>query len=123
MAFEFDKATKAISVNRGDRGTIKLTNRKGNFKVGDKFKFSIVDEKNYENVVFQKTFTVIEESPTYFLTLTKEDTTIGGIISTKETYWYELEYNGDNTLIGYDKTKGKKFILFPEAPNKEGSDN
>ena len=123
MAFEFDKATKAISVNRGDRGTIKLTNRKGNFKVGDKFKFSIVDEKNYENVVFQKTFTVIEESPTYFLTLTKEDTTIGGIISTKETYWYELEYNGDNTLIGYDKTKGKKFILFPEAPNKEGSDD
>lgn len=123
MAFEFDKATKTISVNRGDRGTVRLINRKGNFKIGDKFKFSIVDEKNYKNVIFQKTYTVVEESPEFYLTLTSDDTRIGDVISTKETYWYEIEYNGDNTLVGYDKTKGKKFILFPEAPNKEGGDN
>lgn len=124
MAFEFDKETKVITVNRGDRGTIELINRKGNFQVGDKIKFSIVEEKNYNNLVFQKTFTVIEESPSFFLTLTKQDTKIGEIISDKVTYWYEIEYNGDTTLIGFDKKKAKKFILFPEAPDKkEGGDN
>ena len=122
MAFEFDEVTKTISANRGDRGAVKLINKHGNFKVGDKLKFSIVEAKNYNNLVFQKTFTIIEESPEFFLTLTKQDTTIGEIISDKVTYWYEVEYNGDNTLIGFDKKKAKKFILFPEAPDKKGGD-
>lgn len=123
MAFEFDKATKAISINRGDRGTIKLINTHGNFKIGDKIKFSIVEKDNYKNVVFQKIFTVIEESPEFYLTLTSENTRIGDIISKQVVYYYEIEFNGDQTLIGHDKTKGKKFILFPEAANKEGGDN
>lgn len=122
MALNFDKSTKTISINRGDRGTIILTNTYDNFKVGDKIKFSIV-EKKYENVVFQKIYTVIEESPKFYLTLTSDDTRIGDIISTEIIYYYEIEYNGDQTLIGYDKNKHKKFILFPEAANKEGSDN
>ena len=123
MAFEFDKETKVIAVNRGDRGAIRLINNKGNFLPGDKIKFSIVDKKNYGNLVFQKTFTIGEESPEFCLTLTKLDTKIGDIISSAVTYWYEIEYNGDNTLVGYDrKTKAKKFILLPEAPDKEGGD-
>ena len=36
---------------------------------------------------------------------------------------YEIEYNNDTTLIGYDDKKGKKFILYPEAADKDGSDN
>lgn len=123
MAFEYDKATKAISINRGDRGTLRLINTHGNFNIGDKIKFSIVEKDNYKNVVYQKTFTVIEESPYFYLTLTKNDTKIGEIISKQVVYYYEIEYNGDQTLIGHDKTKGKKFILFPEAADKEGGDN
>lgn len=117
----FDKSTKTISINRGDRGTIKLINTHGNFKVGDKIKFSIIEKDNYESIVFQKIYTVIEESSEFYLTLTKEDTRIGDIISKEVIYYYEIEYNGDQTLIGYDKKKNKKFILFPEAANKEGS--
>ena len=58
----FDKSTQTISINRGDRGTIKLINTHENFKVGDKIKFSIIEKDNYSNVIFQKTYTVIEES-------------------------------------------------------------
>lgn len=119
----FDKITKEITINRGDRGTIKLTNTIGNFKVGDRLKFSIVEKGDYESIVFQKTFTVTEESTEFHLTLTSEDTRIGDVISKPVTYWYEVEYNGDQTLIGYDKKeKAKKFILLPEVPNK-GGDN
>lgn len=118
----FDKNTKAISINRGDRGTIRITNTLGNFKVGDKLKFSIVAAANYNNVVFQKTYVVTEEGPDFYLTLNSEDTRIGDVISKPTTYNYEVEYNNDYTLIGYDKTGSKNFILYPEAPNKDGGD-
>ncbi len=110
---------KSIEINRGDAGTIKLTNKNGNFNVGDTIKFSIVERKNYNIVMFQKKYVVEEESDTFYLTLTSEDTKIGDIISKPTTYWYEIEYNGNQTLIGYDDSGAKEFILYPEAPEKE----
>lgn len=120
---QFDEVTKTISINRGSRGSIKLKNTNGNFKVGDKIKFSIVDKNDYNNLIFQKEFRVIEESPEFILTLTRDDTKIGEIISREKVFNYEIEYNNDTTLIGYDKNKGKKFILYPEAPDQTGSDS
>jgi len=117
----FDKETKEIKINRGARGTIKLTNTLGSFKVGDKIKFSIVEKNHYENVVFQKEYNITEESDVFYLTLTKEDTKIGEIISKPKTYWYEVEYNGDITLIGHDDDGDKEFILLPEAGDKGGN--
>ena len=121
MSLYADPNTKQIEVNRGDRGTIRLRAKTGSFNVGDKILFSIVDQQNYENVVFQKEYIVTQEGPTFDLTLTKEDTTIGPIISSKVEYWYEIQYNGDQTIIGYDSKRQKKFILLPEAPTKGGN--
>lgn len=117
----YDKETKTIKINRGDRITIELKNIIGNFKVGDKIKFSIVEKNHYENVVFQKIYTVTEESSVFYLTLTSQDTKIGEIISKPKTYWYEVEYNGDITLIGHDDDGDKEFILLPEAGDKGGN--
>lgn len=110
---------KGIEINRGDEGTIVLTNKSGNFKVNETLKFSILERKDYREVVFQKTFTIAEESDKAYIVLTSEDTRIGDIISKPVVYWYEIEYNGDQTIIGYDDTGAKDFILYPEAPNKE----
>lgn len=112
-------ADKSIEITRGDRATIKLTNKKSVFNVGDIIKFSIVEKKNYNNLIFQKQYEVEESGDTFNITLTSEDTTIGDIISDKKEYWYEIEYNGNQTPIGFDDNKAKKFILYPEAPNKE----
>lgn len=114
-----DKETKTISMNRGDRATIKLKVKDGKtFTVDDKIKFSIVDKGDYDIVKFQRVYTVLEESDTFFLTLIPDDTRFDEIVSTKKEYWYEIEYNGEYTVIGYDDDKAKKFILFPEAPSK-----
>ena len=110
---------KSIEINRGDAGTIVLTNKSGNFNIDDILKFSVVEKKNYNNVVLQKTYRVTEESDKVNITLSSEDTKIGDIISKPITYWYEIEYNGNQTLIGYDDIGAKEFILYPEAPNKE----
>lgn len=112
-------ADKSIEITRGDRATIKLKNKTTDFNVGDVIKFSIVEKRNYNNLVFQKTYEVLESGETFDITLTSEDTTIGDIISDKKEYWYEIEYNGNQTPIGFDENKAKKFILYPEAPNKE----
>lgn len=110
---------KSIEINRGDAGSITITNKNGNFNIGDTIKFSIVEKKNYNKVAFQKEYTINEEKETFEIGLTSEDTKIGPIISQPVTYWYEIEYNGNQTLIGYDENGAKKFILYPEAPNKE----
>lgn len=112
---------KEIEINRGDRGTIKLIRKNSTFKAGDRLVFSIVEKNNYSNVVLQKEYLVTEESNFAYITLTKEDTTIGDVISKKKVYWYEIEYNGELTTIGFDGDGAKKFILYPEAP-KKGSD-
>ena len=107
-----------IAINRGSRGTIKLINSKGKFKVGDKFRFSIVEKNDYDNVIFQKEYTVTEESNVAYITLTKEDTTIGDVISKQKQYNYEIKYNDDVTLLGYNDDGGKIFILYPNAGTK-----
>lgn len=108
-----------ISMNRGDQASIQLTNESG-FSVGDKIKFSIVQQNNYGNVKFQKTYTVDEDSTDFVITLDPDDTRFGNLIRTGfETYWYELELNGCDTVVGYDGEGPKEFILYPEAPGEE----
>lgn len=110
-----------ITHTRGDKGTIKLVNKNGTFKVGDKFKFSIVKKKDYSNVIFQKEFEVIEESTEFYLTFTNEEMRFGPIINDSVEYWYEIDMNDDTTLIGHEKN-AKRFILLPEAAKKEASE-
>ena len=118
--FKIDNKTKQISITRGDVGTIILTNKSGVFDVNDKIKFSIVEKKNFNNVILQKEYTITEQADTFNFSLTSEDTTIGDIINKPVVYWYEIEYNGDQTLIGYDDAGPKEFVLYPEA--KEGEE-
>ena len=116
---EYNSEDKSLSINRGDRGTIRLKLKDNKtFSVGDKIKFSVVNRRDYNDVVFQKEYTVTEESNTFDLVLTKEDTKIGDGISKPVTYNYEIEYNSDQTLLGYDNERGKQFILYPEAGTK-----
>jgi hypothetical protein len=110
-----------ITHNRGDKGSIKLTNKNGTFKVEDKFKFSIVEKGDYNKVIFQKEFEVEEETNEFFLTFTNEEMRFSEPISKEKEYYYEIDMNDDTTLVGYDENKHKKFILYPEAVKKEDS--
>lgn len=114
----FKIENKNIYLNRGDQVSIKLVSDK-TFEVGDIIKFSVVKENNYGSVVFQKEYQVEEESNEFTLTLYSEDTKIGNLIRNNSvTYWYEIELNGIDTLIGYDSNGPKLFVLYPEAPEE-----
>lgn len=121
---KYDSFTKQIQINRGDSTTLAIKAKDSNgdpytFSVGEKVKLSITEKKNEGNVVFEKTVIVDTEGTTVNIPLSSEDTKIGEIISKPVTYWYEVSVltlnNEIQTIIGYDDTGAKEFILNPEA--------
>lgn len=111
-----------MHLNRGDRAIIRLTNTDSTFVAGDTLVFSVMKKGNAGDIVFQKTCRVEEDASIFDIVLTPEETRLGNIIkSGSVTYWYEIEYNGQNTLVGYFTDGPKEFILYPEAAYQEGS--
>lgn len=121
---KYDSFTKQIQINRGDSTTLKINAKDSNgdpytFNVGEKVKFSLTERKNEDNVIFSKTIDVLEEGEYVNISLSSEDTKIGEIINKPVIYWYEISVltlnNEVQTIIGYDDTGAKEFILNPEA--------
>jgi hypothetical protein len=88
------------------------------FQTGDVIRFTVMEKKGCDNVVMSKDFIV--ESPTYNvnISLKREDTRIGEVISKPKDYWYEIELNPETvpqTIIGYDEQGPKVFRLYPEG--------
>lgn len=115
---------KTINLNRGDVAIISVSAEDGNeedyiFTAGDVVRLTITKAKDTGAVVLQKDVVVGEEATTIVdISLGKEDTKIGELINKPVTYWYEIEVNPDTnpqTIIGYDKSGPKKFILYPEG--------
>lgn len=112
----------SIYVTRGDAITFGVTAHAGEepytFRVDDVVRFKVFEKKSCHSVVLQKDFIVSEETQSVDVFLTKEDTTIGEIISKPNDYWYEVELNPESlpqTIIGYDENGSKTFRLFPEG--------
>lgn len=107
---------KNIYLNRGDRITIHLVNNTDNFHAGDYLKFYICEEGNYENVIFSKRFDIDKDIDVVDIELTSSETRLGEPLRNgQRTYYYEIELNGNTTLVGYDKMGSKLFVLYPEA--------
>jgi hypothetical protein len=81
----------------------------------------VYEKKNCSNVVILKDAVVDTEAQSVTISLSKEDTKIGELISKPVDYWYEIEVNPDTkpqTIIGYDEAGEKIFRLYPEGSEK-----
>ena len=88
------------------------------FVVDDVVRIKVFEKKGCHCVMLQKDFIVSEATYKVDVLLTKEDTTMGEIISKPKDYWYEVELNPDThpqTIVGYDENGAKVFRLFPEG--------
>lgn len=107
---------KNIYANRGDVINLVIANRSDTFKPHDILKIYICEQGDYSNVLFSKQFSIDEESAEVAIKLTSEETKMGEPLKQgSRTYWYEIELNGDTTLVGYDNKGPKLFVLWPEA--------
>lgn len=115
--------TKQINLTRGDAATleIKAKNADGTdyiFQVKDVVRFKVFKAKDCNCVELQKDVVIEKEMTSVKIELTKEETKIGDIINKPIKYWYEVELNPDTkpqTIIGYDLSGEKIFMLYPEG--------
>lgn len=110
-----------IEINRGDELSLSLTLKQDSgttytFVEGDKVVFSIYNKgKMNEKAVLMKEVNATPGTTSLNISLTNEETKIGELINKPIEYWYEIELNDRFTVVGYDDTGAKKFILYPEG--------
>ena len=112
----------SIYATRGDALAFNLTATINDevylFQPGDVVRIKVFEKKSCHSVVLQKDFTVQEACPGIEISLDKENTKIGELISKPKDYWYEIELNPETkpqTIVGYDDVGSKVFRLFPEG--------
>lgn len=105
---------KNIHINRGDAVSIRLSSNT-NFSVGDVLRLYVITPGNMNDIKLTKTKTVDKASTYTTIDLEPNDTRFVPIIKEPVTYWYEIELNGEITLVGYDTAGPKHFIIYPEV--------
>lgn len=113
---------QSVSVTRGDAASFPIQVLDGGeirkFSPGEVVRISVYGKKDAQQVYLRKDFAVTEETDTVQISLTKQDTKFGDVISKPTVYWYEVELNPDTdpkTVIGYDEDGPKIFQLLPEG--------
>ncbi len=110
-----------IKLNRGDVLNLNLTIQQEDdtdyvFQDGDIIYFSIYNKgKMSDEAILLKEITPTANTTSVNISLTNEDTKIGELINKPKEYWYEIELNDEQTVIGYDDNGPKLFILYPEG--------
>lgn len=124
--FKINNEDKSIHATRGDVLFFSVGAMQGEevymFQPGELVRFKVYGKKDANNVLLQKDFHVYEEQNLVDVTLTREDTRFGDLISKPTDYWYEVELNPETTpqtLIGYDEDGAKVLTLYPEGRDKE----
>lgn len=112
----FKIENKNIYLTRGDAISIIVANNSDTFKVDDYLEIHVYEQGDASRVVLSKRTDVNEETTTVTINLTSEETRLGDFLKNgTRVYWYEIELNGDTTLVGYDNNGPKLFTLWPEA--------
>ncbi len=123
--FKIDKDGTTLLVTRGDKGSIKVKKKISDgayepFYKGDVVSFSLKNNFGDSEPVLRKKVTVQEKTDTVTFEFSKDDTTIGDLISSPVKYQYDIAVNDDLTILGYDDQTGAKYFkLFPEGSNDQ----
>lgn len=122
--FKIDKEDETtIHLTRGDEMLINLTIDNYIFSKDDKIEFRVYEVKKLNDLpLIDVTTTVMEDGvESVEIYVPPEMTKIGDFIGKPVSYWYEIELNDKNTVIGYDENGAKILKLYPEG--KEKTDN
>lgn len=123
----FKIKNNTIYCTRGDKGNIPITipiNEEKTefykFQIGDKVRIGVYEEDKLDGcALILKEVEVTEISEIIKIPLTSAETKIGEIINEPVDYWFEIIFNDDTTILGYDEETGAKiFKLLPEGSDE-----
>lgn len=121
--FKIDKDGKTLLVTRGDKGSVKVKKKISEgvfepFYENDVVSFNLKNNFGDNEPVLRKKVIVQENTDVVTFNFSKDDTTIGDLISSPVLYQYDIAVNEDMTILGYDDETGPKYFkLFPEGSN------
>lgn len=100
-----------VSVEKEDGTTVPYI-----FQPGDIVTFGVYEKKHFnQSPVLLKVITVEAESERVNICLNSNETKLGEISHKAITYWYEIQLNHQQTIIGFDDSGPKELILYPEG--------
>lgn len=112
-----------ILLTRGDECTITLkVNREDSeehaFNVGDVISFAVYNKKEFDKKPLLLKEVIVQE-PTNIVDIFLEsnETRIGIMDNKPIIYWYEIQLNHSQTIVGYDNKGPKILTLYPEGGN------
>ena len=110
-----------IKVTRATKGVIEFSIDDYTFNIGDTIEFRIYNKKKLnEPPVMTKEIKVTQACTSVDIELTCEDTDIGEPINKMVEYWYEIELNDEQTIIGFDDINGPKILeLYPKGVEED----
>lgn len=115
----FNIENNKLCFTRGDVVTFNLSIDGYVFKPEDKIAFRIYNKGKLNMKPLSETIVTIEESSAMAkIILSSAATRIGDIINKPVEYWYEVELNDSQTVIGYDDQGPKIIVLYPEGEIK-----
>lgn len=105
-----------ILLTRGDKCTIAVTIDGYTFKQGDYIKFKVYKKnKLNQKPLLTKKIEVKTETDEIEIKLLSSETKIEQPQNDTTTYWYEIELNDEQTILGYDDNGAKILLLYPEG--------
>lgn len=116
---------KTIKINRGDKMSIlfSIPLDEGNykFKKGDVLSFGVFGKKEMDEapLLYKEFIVEADETEKVPMDFTSEEMRIGELINKPTNYWYEIQLNGEQTVLGYDTDGAKIVLLYPEGAKVE----
>lgn len=113
---EIDTKTNTIYVTRGESMNLPFKIKSYTFSIGDIIKLKIYGEMglNYEPLKVIK-YEVKEITDIIYIPLTNSDTSSFPLSNKPITYWYEIDLNSKDVVLGYDLKGPKKIIIYPKG--------
>ena len=112
----FNIKDNTLYFTRGDTVSLNLSIEGYMFQPEDKIAFRIYDKNRLNLKFLSEVVTIVEESAAMIkITLPSEATRIGKIVNKPVEYWYEVELNDSQTVIGYDDNGPKIVVIYPEG--------
>lgn len=109
-----------FKVTRATKGTFEFSLDDYVFKPDDTIEFRLYEKgKLDKKPVKSKEIKISEESTSVDIELTCDDTNIGIPCNEMVEYWYEIELNDDQTVMGFDEKGPKRFELYPKGVEED----
>lgn len=121
---EVHTQTNTIYLTRGQPIALPFKIKNYTFSEGDIVEFKVYEEYALDSPPLLVIKKVVEsETDIVYLDLKSQDTINFPLANEPVKYWYEIDLNKNNVVLGFDKKRAKKLVLYPKGIDAKEEEN